>query len=326
MRLRYRYWTKNKGIKGKIKKQEDFVVREIIDQKFLKRFRRTGNGISPMHGKYHMFLLKKRGMTTLEAIEELSRELKIPRENFGYAGLKDRFSVSYQYMTVKAGIKALKTHNLEVSGIRRIDRPIHPGDLIGNEFIITLHCKNTENLEKVIEELKKRGMPNYFGEQRFGKNKNNHIIGRFLIKRKFKKALKLINKNCKKDYNDIRGVPKKLLKFFLHSYQSLIFNEVLNRYMEKNKKALFSTAPIIGYGTELKRNKVENIVRDIMKEEGIQPGDFRIRELRLSCRGSKRNLSVRIRKINYKIGRNVELKFMLPNGSYATVLLREICK
>ena len=35
MRLRYRHWTRGEGIEGKIKKEEDFVVREIIDQKFL---------------------------------------------------------------------------------------------------------------------------------------------------------------------------------------------------------------------------------------------------------------------------------------------------
>jgi len=327
MRLRYRHWTRGEGIEGKIKKEEDFVVRETIDQKFLKRFRRTAKGVSHVSGKYHMFLLKKKGMTTPEAIEKLSRELKILKEDFGYAGLKDKFSISYQYMTVKTRIKPLKMRNLEISEIRRIDRPIHPGNLIGNEFMITLHCcKNPSRIFKVIEELKRRGIPNYFGEQRFGKNKTNHIIGKFLIKRKFKKALKLINKNCKRDYRDIREVPKKLLKFFLHSYQSFIFNETLNKYMEKNNEAFFSTVLVIGYDTELRKNKIENIIRDIIRKEDTRPEDFRIQELKLSCRGSERNLFIKIREIDCKIRKNVGLRFFLPKGSYATVLLREICK
>jgi tRNA pseudouridine13 synthase len=325
MRLRYRYWTRSKGIKGTIRKEDDFIVREIINPKFLKRFRRTAKGISPMHGKYCIFLLKKKGMTTLEAIARLSRELGLPRENFGYAGLKDRFSVSYQYITLKSSaMNPIKIKDLEICNIRRTDKPIYIGDLVGNEFTITLHCRKDPS--DVIEELKRRGMPNYFGLQRFGSNKNNQIIGSLIIKREFEKALRLINKNCRAKYADISEVPKRILKFFMHSYQSLIFNETLNKYMEKNNTAYFSKVPIVGYGTKLKRNNVENIIRGIIKKEHIEPEDFMIRELKLSCMGSKRQLFIKIVNVEYEIEKNLELKFTLPRGSYATVLLREVCK
>ncbi len=327
MKLNYRYWTKSKGIKGRLEREEDFIVREITDQKFLKSFKRTEKGIKQMHGRYFIFILKKKGMTTLEAVERLSRKSKIPKEEFGYAGLKDKFSVSYQYMTVKHRIKTLKTKDLEIYDIKKIDRHMHTGDLVGNEFLITLHCcKSPERISKLIKELKKRGMPNYFGQQRFGKNENNHVIGRALVKRDSAKALRLLNRNYKGRYNSIREVPKMLLKFFLHSYQSYLFNRVLNSYIEKNNKAYFSTAPIIGYDTRLRKNKLRNIIIIIMKEEGIKPEDFRINELRLSCRGSKRNLFVKIKQLDYELGKDLKLRFVLPKGSYATVLLREVCK
>jgi tRNA pseudouridine13 synthase len=326
MKLNYRYWTKSKGIKGKLEREEDFLVTELIDQKFLKRFKRTANGINQMQGRYFIFLLKKKGLTTEAAIERLSRRFKMPKEEFGYAGLKDKFSVSYQYMTVKRIIKPVKTKDLEVSRIRRIDRPIHTGDLLGNEFLITLHFCKSSGISKIVKELEKRSMPNYFGLQRFGKNKNNHVIGRLLVKRNFSKALQLLNTNYKGRYNSIREVPKQMLKFFLHSYQSYLFNEILNRYIEKNNKAYFSPVPIIGYNTCLRKNRLRNIIISVMKEEGIKPEAFRIDELRLSCRGSKRKLFVKLRQIDYEAGKNLKLRFILPKGSYATILLREVCK
>ena len=72
MKLNYRYWTKSKGIKGRLEREEDFVVREQIDQQFLKRFKRTENGINQMHGRYFIFLLKKKSLLKPACIHSIN--------------------------------------------------------------------------------------------------------------------------------------------------------------------------------------------------------------------------------------------------------------
>ena len=98
MQISYRYWTKTGGTHGKIEKPEDFVVNEIIEKKFLQSFERTGKGVRKITGPYTLFLLRKREMTTHSAIEKVSGEFGLNVKEIGYAGLKDRFAVTSQYI------------------------------------------------------------------------------------------------------------------------------------------------------------------------------------------------------------------------------------
>lgn len=313
MKLRYRYWTKTKGIGGSLKVPEDFVVREIINPKFLRK----------QDGKYTLFLVKKRNITTRDAIKEMA---SLGLHDIGYAGLKDKFSVSWQYMSAVAEPKNYCSDNLMAVPVGKCKK-IFPGDLIANAFVITLHdCSNKKNLYSVIEELFRRGMPNYFGLQRFGRNKDNHIVGKHVVKKEFADALKVINKNSRKRYSSIKDVPKALLKFFINAYQSWIFNEALNKYISHNSKPYFKYAPIFGYKTHLGNTITDNIIKQICRKESIAAKDFRINELMLSCLGSRRQAFIRLAEINYTLGTDLKIAFTLPKGSYATVLLKEVCK
>jgi len=288
-----------------LKKPEDFVVREVIDSKFLQKYQRADKGVEKV-GKYTLFLLKKRNMTTREAINRIAKMQKVPVNEFSYAGLKDRFALTYQYVTVRGEIKPLKTDNLEISGIRKTGKRISVGDLVANEFIITLHnCRNIKKVKK---------MPNFFGPQRFGRNMNNHLIGRCIVKRKWEKALGLINKNSKNSYKEIRKVSKKMLKFFVNAYQSWLFN----RMLETAKKR---TLPIIGYDT-----KPGKEVKEILGKERIELKDFVVSELGIACKGSKRKAFVSVSVDIKKEADKTILRFRLPKGSYATILLGWMCK
>ncbi|MBI2076693.1 MAG: tRNA pseudouridine(13) synthase TruD [Candidatus Aenigmarchaeota archaeon] len=318
MKLHYKYWTKSKGIGGFLEKPDDFAVREIIEPKFLRKFNAGKD-----ERKYTLFLVKKRNLTTQEMIKKLA---SLGFRDIGYAGLKDKFSVSWQYVSAIAEAKTYESDSLTAVPVGRCKK-IFPGNLIGNEFVITLHdCKNKRRLYSVIRELSIRGMPNYFGLQRFGKNRDNHTIGRYLVKRKFAAASKSINKNGNR-YKSLNHVPKSLLKFLINAYQSWLFNEMLNKYMGANEKPCFRNATIFGYKTRFGKSRADRLLGNICKAEGIAPKDFRINELMLSCFGGKRKAFIKLSKIDYIIGGStVKLVFALPKGSYATVLLREICK
>ncbi|MEJ1731043.1 tRNA pseudouridine(13) synthase TruD, partial [Escherichia coli] len=75
------------------------------------------------------------------------------------------------------------------------EKKLRIGQLVGNKF--QLKIRNVENpdsaakrAEKILEELKNRGVPNYYGYQRFGKNRpNTHLVGKALIKEGVKAAV-----------------------------------------------------------------------------------------------------------------------------------------
>ncbi len=338
------YWTKSPGTGGKIKSEEDFLVDEVPMKKFLVKFQRTSSGVSPVSGPYFLYLLKKKGRTTKDALVSIAKKLDINKNDIGYAGLKDKFATTSQYITLKKKVEGFKTNDLELSLTSPCGNMMSIGELEGNKFTITLHgCKNPKNVEKTSKELQKRGMPNYFGPQRFGVNKDNHKIGRMLLKRD-DKALSRINKNYKKKYTSLKSIDKKVLKFFIHAYQSFVFNRVLDEYVKKNTKPWYESFPIAGFDTKLKSDFAGKETKRILEADGLTPESFRINELGLTCVGSVRSAFVDVKNIRCEISKNIRLskaqpmlvlntkpniivlEFELPKGSYATVLIREVVK
>ena len=209
------------------------------------------------------------------------------------------------------------------------DEPISLGDLEGNRFEIVV--RNVNNKPRKVDRVK-----NYFGEQRFGRN--NAEIGKLIIKRKFREAVELISKGegnyerqvreymnfSERDYiGALRSIPKKIVMFFIHAYQSKLWNEMA----EKSEKDV----PIIGFGTE-----ETDAIRIILNREGIGIRDFIIREIpELSAEGGKRDLYVKVN--NLVIGelegdelnpgmKKCRVSFSLGKGSYGTEVVKELFK
>lgn len=310
-----KYWTKSAGAGGSVRKEEDFVVEEIPLRKFFVKFARGNSSVAPVSGPYSLAVLKKKGVSTHEALQPIRRKFRLKKDDIGYAGLKDKFAVTSQYITIRGKIEDFKTDKTELSFVGYTDKMMQVGGLEGNKFVITLHRCNAVNAEKVISELKARGMPNYFGMQRFGKYADNHIIGRLILKGGYKDALELINKRN-----------KKILKFYIHAYQSHIFNKVLDTYISMHTEPFFGKFPIVGYNSKLSGH-AGKMTRKLLSSDGLSTNDFAIRELNLRCDGSVREAFIKIKEINYNIKADaLVLSFTLPKGSYATVLIREVVK
>ncbi|HLC67784.1 MAG TPA: tRNA pseudouridine(13) synthase TruD [archaeon] len=315
------YWTKSRGTGGSLISEEDFIVEEIPLRKFFSKYARSDSGMKPVDGPYVLAMLKKKGMTTPDAIKIILKELKINRNDIGYAGLKDKFAVTSQYVTIrKESFRAIKTSKFELVYVSMINKMMQVGELEGNKFVITLHgCKKPENVEKTLQQLS-NGLPNYFGPQRFGKNMDNHRIGKFILQRKNSEALDLINSQTKRRYVSLDSVDKKMLKFFIHAYQSYIFNQMVDEYVKKGKA--FDMIPIVGYNT-----KLDSATKKFLDKDGLQTGNFEIRELSMKCEGSTRAAFIKPKILAYSIdGDTLRVEFELPKGSYATVLIREVTK
>ncbi len=164
------------GTGGSIKNSpEDFVVEEVPAFPF------SGAG------DHLIFQIEKRGIPTFAAIERISRALGVARDEIGYAGLKDAAAISRQFLSVAGvGEDAVRSISLPDGKVLSVSRHAHKlraGMLSGNRFAITVRgCDHPENAAPITEVLSRRGIPNYFGEQRFGGGRNvSAIVGRALL-------------------------------------------------------------------------------------------------------------------------------------------------
>ena len=182
----HRYLTADiPGAGGIIKgAPDDFVVTEI------PAYEPCGSG-------EHLYLtIEKRGITTLEAIRRIASGLRIPERDIGYAGMKDSVGVTRQIVSVqRVRPEDVVGRNLDgvavVSAVRHCNK-LKLGHLKGNHFRIVVRGVTAEaavNAGAVIALLLKRGVPNFFGYQRYGAQGNSHLIGAAMLRRDWRCAV-----------------------------------------------------------------------------------------------------------------------------------------
>lgn len=160
---------------------------------------------------------------------------------------------------------------------------------------------------------------------------------KFPEKNRFEKTLLYhLTKNPDDYKGAIKRLPEGLQKLFIHAYQSWIFNNVLSELIEEGWYEEDYEIPLPGYKTELRDNKPENMVKEILEKEGISQEDFRLPEFpELRSEGTYRRAFADFR--NFEVleidedelnmtKNKMRVKFDLPKGCYATVFLREIQK
>lgn len=293
------FWTKTKGLGGKIKQSpEDFVVDEIPIEK---------------PGRILIATMEKRNLTTPEAIKKIAFALGIPEASIGFAGLKDKVAVTRQAISLERIGPSLaeraNSENIRLSDFR-YGGVLFPGDLKGNAFTITVrgikHGK--EDAKKIIrdfsDEVSNRGIPNYFGEQRFGMEKNNHMAGKRIV----------------------LGEERMMGGFgrlMVNAYQSYLFNAALERFLDGKTTCRNFDAALPGYATRLGKGGYEKALAAVMKKEGIGTEDFR----RVSAKGEKRKAFIYPEVSAKPFSRGcVIVSFTLGPGQYATVVLAELMK
>lgn len=173
------------GLGGVIKEvPEDFCVFEI------PAYEPCGDG-------EHLYLtIEKRGITTLEAVRRIAQELKVPEKEIGYAGMKDAVGVTRQTISlqrVKAETLTGKSFgDIKVVSAIRHGNKLKLGHLKGNRFLIKVrHMSNVsiDRVQKTMDVLISRGVPNWFGYQRYGIHFNSHLIGRAMLRRDWREAV-----------------------------------------------------------------------------------------------------------------------------------------
>lgn len=173
------------GVGGEIKTQnEDFVVEEV------PLYEPCGEG-------EHTFVeIEKTDLATRDAIDQMARRLGVSSARFGYAGLKDRKGVTRQFLSITL-VPQEPVEKLDIPGIKvlrtwRHTNKLRIGHLRGNRFRIRVrgvHAEAEHRVAAILQPILANGMPNYFGQQRFGTRADAHFVGRAILRRDYRTAV-----------------------------------------------------------------------------------------------------------------------------------------
>jgi tRNA pseudouridine13 synthase len=334
---------------------EDFVVEEI------PLYLPSGTG------DHTYFRIEKRGLSTHEAVRRLAQALGKRPPDAGVAGLKDAQAVARQWVSFEH-VPAERMGALDLGEAVRIletsrhGNKLRMGHLKGNRFLIRLRPAEgtpalpdglAEAAETVLGELARRGIPNYYGPQRFGREGRNPALGRCLVKgdeAAFREGL------APAGINPSRARDGKFRNLMVNAFQSELFNQVLARrlnglgtllpgdlaWLHRNG-AVFKVAdaateqprcdafeispsgPLFGPKMPMPEGEPGRIEQEVLSASGATVEEFGRREAERQP-GARRPLrvafleppAVRVEEAG------VLLSLALPSGSYATVVLREI--
>jgi tRNA pseudouridine13 synthase len=311
---------------------EDFRVEEVLGY--------DADG----QGEHALLWVEKRGANTDWVGRELAKFAGVPPVAVGYAGLKDRHAVTRQTFSVQLAGKpdpdwsTFPHADVKVLAATRHSRKLKRGALRGNRFVLVLRevQGDRDAAEQVLQQIAARGVPNYFGEQRFGREGGNVAQARAMFAG--------------------RRVDRDKRSFLLSAARSQIFNNVLAARVERGawdtpldgeiwslagsrswfgpepfsdvlaerlaRADIHPSGPLWGQGEPPTVDDAGALEREVAAAssdlaEGVAAA--RMDQERRPLRLLPRDLKWRWLDDNA-----LELAFELPAGAYATVVVREL--
>jgi len=205
-------------VKGSYKQQpSDFQVTELLEVD------------ADEQGEHQWLWVYKKGANTTFVARQLAEFAGVSERNVSYAGLKDRHAETWQWFSVQLpGKEMLDWQQLEHPEFR-IERAIRRAKKLkmglhsGNAF--RLRLRQVNNVDALVErwqQVLENGVPNYFGEQRFGREGQN------LTKASAWLSGEISNKKAKKWSRQQQGM-------LLSSVRSYVFNELLSQRINEQR-------------------------------------------------------------------------------------------
>lgn len=319
---------------------EDFLVEELP-------------GFPPSGSGEHLLLtIEKRGMNTAFAAKRIAQWAGVSQMAIGYAGLKDRHAVTRQRFSVHLPKKiapdlaALDDPEITVLEHQWHSRKLPRGALAGNRFELVL--REVEGEREAIDtrfgSIAAGGVPNYFGEQRFGRNGDNVA-----------QALAMFSG---------RRVRREQRGMLLSAARSALFNQVLSArvvagtwsglsaegksldgevWALEGSRSVFGpqpfdetlaqrvadfdihpTGPLWGQGPLRSTGEVVALERQVLSDEIAMQLCEGLEQAGL--KQERRSLRLRPGGLawDWHDDTTLELRFTLPPGTYATVVLAEL--
>jgi tRNA pseudouridine13 synthase len=312
---------------------EDFEVEEI------PRFPPSGEGA------FAYLWVEKRLENTDDVARNIAAALSLQADQVAYAGRKDKRAVARQYFSLPwqdpQRLFALPIPGARILKVERHDQRLGPGKLDGNRFHLKVREVDAETAAEAARraaEIEKRGLANRFGKQRYGRDGDNAAKGRDI----------LLGKGPRGD--------RRSASFLVSALQSQLFDLVLTRRPidrllpgdvgfvhatgetlwlrgepEEQEKAdrfeLSPTGPILGSKMKQPRHEAARIEREAAEELGLPRLDRIEPPPGMRLFGDRRSLRVKPRELAldyHPEEQMLDLRCVLPPGSYATVLLEEL--
>jgi tRNA pseudouridine13 synthase len=270
-------------------------------------------------GEHLLLRIEKKGLNTHDVAMELARVFTVAPTDVAFAGMKDRHAVTRQWFSVRTPRDAVALPpqpGWRVLESARHARKLRRGDLLGNTFAIRVRDVKGDRdaLAQRLDVLRRSGAPNYFGEQRFGRNGANVERARAWI--------------CKRPRPVVPAFQKGL---HLSTARALLFNAVLGRRVENNSwDRLIAgdvpidgtpTGPLWGRGRPAARDAALQIETETLAtyREWLDPLEH------LGLSQERRVLALRPKCFEWWIEPDqFEVAFELGAGQFATALLREL--
>ncbi|MGU3525063.1 tRNA pseudouridine(13) synthase TruD [Enterobacteriaceae bacterium C23F] len=313
---------------------EDFLVVEDL-------------GFAPDgEGEHLLVRILKNGCNTRFVADALAKFLKVHAREVSFAGQKDKHAVTEQWICVRLPGKEMPDlSQFELEGCKVLEyarhkRKLRLGALKGNAFTLVLReISNREDVEARLQAINGKGVPNYFGAQRFGIGGSN-----------LQGALRWAESGA-----PVRDRNKR--SFWLSAARSALFNQLVSERLKKpdfNQVVDGDALQLAGRGswfvaTEEERPELQSRVdgRDLMitaslpgsGEWGTQRAALEFEQqtladetllqtllLREKVEAARRAMLLYPQQLswNWWDDVTVEVRFWLPAGSFATSVVREL--
>jgi len=297
-------------------------------------------------GEHCWIHVRKRNSNTQWVARQLARFAQVSPSAVSYAGLKDRRAVTEQWFSVQLpgrpdpDWQSLPQEDFEVLRAVRHQRKLKTGALKGNRFRLRLHDVDAaaDDVEQRLRQLACGGFPNYFGQQRFGRDAGNLAEAQALFRRprsrlsRHKRGLylsavraALFNQVLAARVDDgswNRAMAGDALQ--LEGKSACFVAEVVDDEIETRLQALevHPTGPLCGDGEVLARGRAAQYEAGQLQAYGGWIDGLQ----RFRLAAARRALRVRPGDLNWRFDADGSyvLEFFLPAGCYATSLLREV--
>lgn len=306
---------------------------------------------APQGSGQHLWLrVEKRGRTTRDVARALAQALSVPDREVGYAGMKDRAAVTTQWLSFPAARDpdpaSLAGDGYRVLECSRHVNKLRTGHLRGNRFAIAVRGGDLERARACAAALRERGLPNFFGAQRFGAGGKNADLGRAI----------LLGRTGDPDVR--RAARDRFLRrLVLSAWQSRVFNAWLAGRIQDG----FFTAALAGdvmkkldsggifvcedpaadlprvasfeispagpmFGHKMRAAAGEALAREerLLAAEGVTVAD--LARGGGETEGTRRAGRIPVAVELEPVEGGYRAAFELPKGSYATVVMRELTK
>ena len=325
------------NISGQFKSTaEDFKVTEIL-------------GYEPIGDGEHIYLwVCKTGLNTAYLAEQIAKFTQLPLRAVTYAGRKDKHAQTKQWFSVHLPGKGefdwtkFSEPGAEVLSSIRHNKKLRTGVLKGNRFDITLRQLSSKSgIDERLQQIKKTGVPNYYGSQRFGSTLHDPRGGNLVL------ADKMINGEA------IRNRNKRSMA--ISALRSWLFNEILHSRLQNgylNKPLIGDVMQLAGSNSFFCAEQIDNSIDQRIEKRDIYLSAPLWGKGQLASQADALQFELDSAKQHFAVTQTLEslglkqerrainlfpndlewswtndtlnLSFSLPAGTFATSVLREL--